>query len=278
MKYLLFISVLLSSVQVTYGRFGEAPFSLSLENDKLDFQNNALSADVLAVRGNFSVPLSVKRSQIVAVTSSYESLFYQWKGDSPGFNRLSQGRLGLFSLNTLPRKWRAMTLTNLQFNTSEGVNPDDGLTLGGIYGAWYEGWDKLLLGGGFGFSTNLNDATSFFPLIFVDWEFKKNWRLTTRPTPGTRFGPGVSLMYQPETKWSTFCGIRYVNQEYELEGGNIYSYSTTRLFTTLVYSATENVMLSFTLGLNLGGEVEIEGENYDLETTPFVGSNVSWVF
>ncbi len=267
-----------AGLNILYGRFGESPFSLSLENENLNFEDSSLKANVFSVRANVSAPLSTSKKNILALTASYESLFYQWQGATQPFDRVTQGRLGLFSLNRLPRKWRAMTLTNLQTNIVEGVAAERGLTVGGIYGAWYEGWDSLLIGGGLGFSSDLNDKTSFFPLLFIDWEFYENWHLTTRPTPGTRFGPGLSLMYEHDDQISAFCGVRYINQEYEMGNDRTYNYSTTRLFSTLVYSTSRHLVVSGTLGINLGGETTIGDQQYDLGASLFVGSDISWIF
>lgn len=257
------------------GRFGEAPYSLTLEGETLPLERGE-EITVGSAELRVSIPLFIKNGNVSAFTLSHEQLYLD-SGDLLPFEQLTESRIGLFTLTHLWEHWRAITITNLSSSREDGVSLEDALTVSGIYGVWFTGWKNLLIGPGVGFSTELEDGASFFPLIFLDWEFSSGWHLTTRPTPGTRFGPGLSLTYQPESRWAVYAGARYLSREYQLEEG-IYDFQTTRLFSSLQYDLNENLTLSGTVGVNLGGELEINGLRRDLDTGFFGGIDLSWQF
>jgi len=269
-------SIIALGISLSHARFGEAPLSLTLEHDEL---STAGGEDISVFSSGLraGVPLSTENGNIIALTASYNRLFYDWDTNAP-FDQLSEGRIGLFTLSGLKDDWRFMSITSLSYNAEEGISPDKALTLSGIYGTWYSGWENLILGGGIGVSTKLDDKTSFFPLILLDWEFYNQWHITTRPTPGTRFGPGASFLYDSDSNWNLYFGARYVSQEYELRDSSTYEYKTVRLFSTLQYGLSERLYLSATLGYNLSGEIELDGTTTDLEASLFTGLDLSWDF
>lgn len=274
MIYRLFFSALIFSLIPSQARFGEAPFSLVLESDTLA-QSSGDDVQVTSAKLRVSAPLSISKGNIISLTGSHEEFLYD--SEVFDFSRLTETRLGVFTLTQLTENWRLMSISNIQASMAEGVNIGDSLTFNGIYGAWYSGWDKLIIGPGFGFSTGLDDGTSLFPIILFDWEFMEDFHLTTRPTPGTRFGPGLSLAYFPEQNWALYLGARYVNQQFQLKDST-FSFSATRLFTTLEYKLTDNLSLGGTVGMNVNGEIEISNEDHDLDSSFFGGVAASWQF
>lgn len=273
MRFLFFLVVGIFSAQA---RFAEAPFSLTLELDNLSPEQGA-DIDIFSTELRASVPISIDDGNIIALTTFYQRLFYNSNGNIP-FEQLSAGRVGIFTLTEINSDWDLLTLSNLRFAIEDGVSASDALTFTGLYGAWYGGWKNLLIGGGLGVVTRLDEATGIFPLIFLDWEFYDKWHITTRPTPGTRFGPGISFFYESDERWEVFFGARYISQEYQLKNDTTYEYNTARLFTTLQYALNENLFLSTTLGVNLAGEIEFDEVSTDLDPSIFTGLDLSWQF
>lgn len=267
--------VLLSSLLAAQARFGESPFSLTTEWGSVSPEAGA-GFDIWSSEFTISAPLHTSQACIAAITTSYEH--NRINGGALGFDSLDSGRIGVFSLSRPVTDWRLMAQTNLSYHIAEGARIDDALTVSGIYGTWFEGWDKLLLGGGFGFSTQISDSTSFFPILFLDWEFTDHWHLTTRPTPGTRFGPGLSVYSQLSDQWALYLGARYVSDQYLLESDSTYEYSATRLFATLEHRLNDNLSITATIGASLGGSLEINEIEQDLDNGAFGGIALSWSF
>jgi len=262
---------LLSSVSA---QLREAPYSLSLEWNQLVTPTETLS-DSLITDLRVSAPLLRNDRLVSALSLSHQRQHYD--GDM-GFDTLVGSGTSLFILYEFTPGWRLMALNSVRSQHEEGASFSEALTYSGIQGVWREFESGLLLGAGFGYATGITDDTSFFPVLFIDWEFAPHWTLTTRPTPGTRFGPGASLHYAHSDQINLYLGGRYLSQSFLLKDDHEYEYSTTRLFATLQYTYTNNLSLSATVGYNLSGEIRTDDTTTDLAPSPFTALTLSWDF
>ena len=83
----------------------------------------------------------------------------------------------------------------------EGADLDDGRTEGLIAAAGWRFSDKLTLGPGFGWFSELGGGSNVFPIILVDWKITDKLSLTTGRGLAASQGPGLTLNYQLEDKW-----------------------------------------------------------------------------
>jgi len=262
--------------QIVFSQFAESPISLSAEFNTIKPQSGKkISVTSTEIRLGF--PLVLKPGLIIAANASHERHFYD---SDIGFNELLSTKASLFALYDINSQWRAMGISTLSTDHESGVNIGDAIQFSGIYGTWYSGFENILIGGGFGVSTGIDNNLSGFPIIILDWQFAEKFTLTTRPTPGTRFGPGVSLLYKHSDPIALFLGARYINEEYLLMNEDVYSHDTARAFATLQYQFSNNVSVNTTLGLNFAGSIELENTNSktDLDPSVFGAINVSWDF
>lgn len=263
------ISVLNTSAEIKL-----APYSISTEFEQLSTSGGD-TTDLITTRYIGTIPIKIKDKSIIAIRGSYEQLDFDWDGP---FDRLREGRIGLFSLIEIKEDWKLLTLNNVQFRADEDATIGDSLSFAGIYGIWKEYSDTLTIGGGLGVVSQLDEPNSIFPILLVDWEFSRHWHLTTRPVPGTRFGPGLSAYYEPNSNWSVFLGARYISTDYQLGDGSVFKYNTARVSATHQYQFTNNVITSITCGVNLGGQIELQGEEVNLDPSIFLGLDLSYKF
>ncbi len=274
----LYLGWSLLACSLSEARFGESPFSLNSEAEFLSSESQALDVSLWRVGGTVGAPLYVNDGQVIALSASYERTHLSWDDEQIAyFDTLEEMKLSVFTLHTLS-DWKVLTISSINSIAEEGVSVQRALSYSGIYGGWYDAWETLKLGLGIGYSTQHDEATSIFPILFLDWEFMENWTITTRPTPGTRFGPGVSVMYEQSEQLKWFLGARYLNEEYLLKDGDTFSYEATRFFMTAKYFLTEQLSLSGTAGVNIGGALEWDELTIDLDPSPFIAVDLSWDF
>jgi len=252
--------------------FTKNSVALTYERQQLDLDGGA-SIDSDAYQVSLRKPLLVSRQNIVTLSGFHETTVFDGELD-----QLSENRLSLFSLNRLSRQWSVVSVTNLIQASAEGADLGGSVKFSGIYAAGYSKSRDLTMGFGLGLANQFDDSFSIFPVVLLDWKFAEDWKLTTYPTPGTRFGPGLSVKYDEYEYWSLYAGVRYLSREYRLENDGRYEFSTSRLFGTLEYELEEDMILSTTVGYNFGGEIENDGEEISLDPAPFVGLDLTWRF
>ena len=266
----------LMSWSISYGQFIESPYSLSTEGNVISPERGS-DIQVLSTELRVAVPLVLKDNLIVAASLSYEQQFFEG-----GYfvDDLSEFGFTLFSRWKFKKDWATLTIASIASSYEAGGDFSEALNYTGLAGLRYRGIDKLTIGGGFGFTLDIDDDFSLFPILLLDWQFSDKWSLTTAPTPGSRFGPGLSLEYEHNDRLAFYLGTRYVSDEYLLGDGEIYSYDTVRAFVTGQYRFSNGFSLNATAGMNLWGEVELErtGLEIDLDPSPFVALNFSWDF
>jgi len=257
-------------------QLAESPYSFNVELNTIAPESGGdVNALVVEVKAGFPIHYGEKIKS--AANISHERQLFD---TGLGFDHLIDTQATLFTGYDFNENWRLVSVSSLRVSHEEGVDALDSVTFGGIYGAWYTGYKGLLIGGGFGYTSRLDDDFDFFPILLIDWTISDEWTLTTRPTPGTRFGPGASLLYQPNEKVGVFFGGLYLSEEFLLSDEEIFRYETFRVFTTAQYRFKNNFSINATIGLNLFGEIEFEEEGRveDLDTSLFGALNVSWDF
>ncbi len=261
---------------LAFSQFAESPFSLSLESNTIK-PKGADDASVVAAEVRLGLPIMRQPDLLIAASISHERYFYD---GAFSFDELLSTKASLFALYDINQDWRFMAISTVSSDHEAGMDIGDAINFSGIYGSWYSGFENLLIGGGVGLSSGVDEEVNVFPILIIDWEFAENFTLTTRPSPGTRFGPGVSLLYEYSDQLAFFFGARYISEEYLLRDDDIYSYSTARAFSTAQYSFTNNFSVNATIGLNFAGKIEFESSELetDLDSSIFGALNVSWNF
>ena len=253
-------------------RFGEAPMEWTLEHESIGARGLESS---WSLETKFSAPLLVREGNVVALTGSYEESYLNTDWD---FTELKEQSLGIFSVTKVRQDWRIMTQTRVNSALAGDAKFSGGLSYRGMYGAWYNFNDRFSFGLGAGMVDDIDGRFSWFPLVFLDWEMMSGLTLTTRPTPGTRFGPGVSLMYEAAEDWVVYTGWRAVARDYYIREGDLLRVEANRVFVTLQHFLSEEFSLSVTAGMGLGGQVRRFRYEEGVSTSYFGGISADYRF
>ena len=145
----------------------------------------------------------------------------------------------------------------------EGASLNDGRTEGVIAAAGWKFSDTLTLGPGFGWFSELDGGSSFFPIVLVDWRITDRMRLSTGKGIAASQGPGLSLDYALAKNWTMGLTGRYEKTRFALD-----SHSATNraigedrsvpLLLTIGYSPWPMTQVSAVAGVEFAGKLTLE--------------------
>jgi hypothetical protein len=154
----------------------------------------------------------------------------------------------------------------VQFAREDGADWDDAVTGGGTIGATYIVNERLVIGGGVGIASKLEDDVLVFPVITLDWQIHDRWRLTSNAGPEGIVGVGLELVYEISDAWEAGFGGRYEYRRYRLDGSGtapdgIGEETSFPLWGRISYTFNENFGLDLFLGVGLAGELKLENSS-----------------
>ena len=100
------------------------------------------------------------------------------------------------------REWALFALPSLRYQAEQGASLDDGQTGGLIAGAIYRFSDAFSIGPGLGVFSEIEDDTSVFPILLIDWKITDTLSLETGGGLAASRGPGLQLTWQPTSRSS----------------------------------------------------------------------------
>jgi hypothetical protein len=193
--------------------------------------------------------------------------------------------------------WKVSDKTTLVFlglgRTDGEGGSDFGDTLSGggafvVDHAWSEDLSTGLIIGVF---SVLEDTAGLIPIPTVDWRFADSWKLHFGIVSAAGYpGVGPEVAYQGE-KWNFGFGGSYQSRRFRLDSDSgqptskgIGSETSFPVFARVGFMPTENINLSATAGVALGGEIrsgtdggrKIFKDDYD--ATPIVGLQANFRF
>lgn len=121
----------------------------------------------------------------------------------------------------LARGWTAFVIPQVRTSTEHGAAFEDGVTFGGLVGAWWTCAPGLKIGPGVGIQAELDDSPSFFPVLLIDWQLGKGWSIETGTGLGATQGPGLVLKWKPDDHWELSVGGRYDRLRFRLDDEGI---------------------------------------------------------
>lgn len=242
----------------------------------------------------FVVDLSASRRYAsgtrVGVALSYGQSRYDFSGpvqigSTEPWDRIQQASLSASVFYSLNDRWTAYAIPSLRFDAEDGVSFGDGDTLGLLAGASYRVSDRLTIGPGVGVFGELEDDTSLFPVLIVDWKITDTLSLETGRGFAASRGPGLQLRWRQSPEWQFAFGGRYEKQRFRLDDAGVApdgigEDSSVRLFAQAQYQVSNSVVLSLVGGVSTGGELRLEDRNgdklarSDIDTAPFFGATL----
>lgn len=226
----------------------------------------------------------------------YEFNGYDFEGDTVfGFaadDDIPWRSINLFNVGAslnyrLDDHWRVFGGPIVRFAGESDADAGDSITGGGFAGAAYRFSDKLTLGGGFGVITQIEDDTTYFPVLIVNWQITDNLRLANA---GASAGITVSGRASGfELVWSFLenaelaLGADYALRRFRLDDGNavapegVGEESNFPIWLRASYKFNPTFSVDAYLGVALGGEIKLDDRNgdriakQDVDPAPTVG-------
>ncbi len=164
----------------------------------------------------------------------------------------------------------------------------DSLIYGSIVSAGYRVNPNLLIGTGIGIFSRLEEV-SYFPLVFIDWRFTEQLRLSN-PFQGGPSGPaGLELSYFLDKSWELACGGAYRSFRFRLNdespaSNGVFQEKTVPVWGRVTMKPGSHLKIDVNAGAFLAGRFTIEDRNgHDIseeqyDAAPILALTVSMMF
>ncbi len=230
-------------------------------------------------------PLLREADRFAALSLGYGLDAYDFGGSAfAGWGDVQRIQLSAPVSFDLGADWSVFALPSVRSAREDGADFDDSLTGGAILGASYRFGDRLSLGPGVGYQSQLEDDASVFPVVLIDWQLTDALSLSTGPTVGATLGPGLALDCALSDRVSLSLGARYEKLRFRLDDGGVGEDRTIPIFTSMTVSAGDHWRLSVLGGVSLGTELSREDGRgmtlgaTDADPAPFIGVHAGFRF
>jgi len=161
-----------------------------------------------------------------------------------------------------------------------GADWDDAMTGGGVFGASYRFNSDLVLGGGLGIVSQIEDEIRVFPIIIVEWAFADDWRISSRSLEQANFANGMELVYTATQEWEFALGGGFRHARFRLDDSGIApdgvgQEESLPLWFRTTWQPSPAIRLSGLVGLMTGGELKLEDSDGDNINT--VDYDAAWI-
>lgn len=206
-------------------------------------------------------------------------------GGSDPWGRVRELRLSAFMQYAFDDRWTLFGIPSLRYNAESGASLSDGRTAGLLAGAGYRVSDRLTIGPGLGVFSELEDDTSIFPILIIDWQITDRLSLETGRGFAASRGPGLRLRWAYSPRWQFALGARYEKFRFRLDDqdsapGGVGEEKAVPLYAMAEYSFSPDVKLSLFGGSKVGASLRLENASgqrlreSDLSNAPFFGASV----
>lgn len=274
-----------------------SPFSFGYLHDfKSDIDGGGeVSNDFFYARAG--VPLYRSEGRVIALSAGYNFNSYKFDGGTAGsfaaldpWDKVHTFRLGLPVKWDFGSDWTFFGLPSIRSTGESGASFGDSISGGIITGFSYRFSERLTIGPGVGYTGQIEDDASVFPVIFVDWKFADGWSLSTGPTVGATLGPGLALNWDVSDRVRLSFGARYEKLRFRLDEdsraapGGVGEDRSIPVFGAITYQPGDHWRMSLVGGVGFGNELTLddaggrEVSQRDYDPSPFLGLNFAWTF
>lgn len=169
---------------------------------------------------------------------------------------------GLTYRQALSKEWILQFTPSIQFARESGAEWNDSLRYGGLLAAARVFNPDLILGFGVAGFSGLEDST-FFPVIFVKWEFAQNWTLANPFRPGPTGPAGLEIIYSGLGNWEFAFGGGYRSIRFRLDEANptpegFGEVTTIPVFLRASHPISDGARIDFFVGASVRSEVTLD--------------------
>lgn len=270
----------LAPLSLAQGQFAPPPFLLGGEYQLSADLDEGGSFSRAVARTRVSAPLFIGDDTIIAVSAGYQFESFQFDDLAPDpWSEIHRYRIGLVAKQDFDNGWSFLAIPFISSDAESGADFSETISFGGISAAWYRFSDTLSLGLGVGFGTQLEDSTSVFPLLVLDWQFAENWTLSTIPPEGLPLGPGVSVRWDLRENFSLAFIYQFQSDEQRLDEDSLSAADgvgelrQNRITLAATHRFNRNLSLTAHAGITFGGELELSDSSGDtIEESDFDSS------
>jgi hypothetical protein len=185
--------------------------------------------------------------------------------------------------------WSFFIAPTLRVTGESGVDLKDSFTGGVFTGFAYRINERLTLGPGVGFISQIEDDASIFPVLIINWKITDTLSLETGRGLGATLGPGISIKWQISEQWNLTLGGRYEKLRFRLDDraetpNGIGQDESFPIFSGITYNINSSARLSLIGGFETSGELQLEDQNsnvlneQDYESAAFGGFSFYYRF
>ena len=199
----------------------------------------------------------------------------------PPWERIEDYRVSLPIRFNVGEQADFIVIPSVRSYAETGASLGDGRTEGLIAGMGWRFSDRLTIGPGFGWYSELGGGSNAFPIVVVDWKITDRLSLQTGRGLAASQGPGFTLAYELSDRWTLSGLARYEKTRFALDedGGEaaIGEDRSAPLLLSLDYSPWPMTSASIFIGAELNGELTLESDrgrelaSSEFETAPVVG-------
>ena len=261
----------LAMAQEQQRQYGPWVFSVAggvVNQFESDFSDGPGSVSVQRAFIQGGVGYAWDRKTSVSLSLGAGTAYYDFSSQASIEGSEPWGRINDYRLSVPVRfaptdKTTAIVIPSLRTYAEAGASKSDGESMGIIGGFSYRFSDTLSLGPGLGWFDDVGDETSTFPIILVDWQITDRWSLNTGRGLAASQGPGVTLNYKIDDKWTTGVTARYEETRFSLKEkpgrtGTVGQDSSAPMLLVLDYSPWPMTNVTAILGVELGGSLSLE--------------------
>jgi hypothetical protein len=114
--------------------------------------------------------------------------------------------------------------------------------------------------------TQIEDSTSVFPVLLIDWKITDRLSLKTGRGTGATLGPGLVLGWRASEKWSLSLGGRYERLRFRLDDqgfapDGVGEDRAFPIFGGINYTHSRRFQLSLVAGVEVGGKLSLDDKD-----------------
>jgi hypothetical protein len=251
----------------------------------IDNSNGSFTADRFFIQPGIRYSPNHTANYSFSMGYGYDG--YNFKGENDfsaihPWSDIHSFRLSASARFTKGQNWSFFIVPTFRATGERGANLDDSITGGGFAGFAYRFNDRLTLGPGIGFISQIEDDASIFPVIAINWKITDALTLETGRGLGATLGPGISINWQISEQWKLTLGGRYEKLRFRLDDksqtpNGIGQDTSFPILGGVAYNFSSSASLSLIGGFKTKGELKLEDQNgkvlneQDYESAAFLG-------
>ncbi len=154
----------------------------------------------------------------------------------------------------------------LMWSRESGASWDDALTGGAFAGVMYISSKELAWGAGVGISSQLEDSVLVYPLLFLDWKFSRNMKLTSVAGPVGLAFTGIEWVWEFADHFEFGVGARYEFRRFRLDDsgfapGGVGEDTSIPFWGRMSYRFNDNFAVDLYAGVVAGGAFKVDDFN-----------------